>query len=122
MVNARARPIKRIPRGSNLLRDLIRSREADSIDIFRQHVRITPHFLNRLLPIGLEDSYRPAGAHTMAVQEEHDCFASCQVCEIRSWRLGPIPSTDSSSATRTSMTSNTSAPNRPTSFFARTCL
>src|ERR1035438_2245046 len=72
MVDARPRPIKRIPRDSNLLRDLIRRREADPVDVFRQRVRITPYLLDRLLAIGLEDSHRPAGAHTMAVQEQHD--------------------------------------------------
>jgi hypothetical protein len=72
MVDTRPRPIMRIPRDSNLLRDLIRRREADPVDIFRQHVRIAPHFFDRLLPIGLEDSHCSAGAHTMAVQEQHD--------------------------------------------------
>jgi hypothetical protein len=48
------------------------------------------------------------------------CFASCHACAIRSRRLGPIPSTDSSSATRLSITPKTSAPNRPTSLFAST--
>src|SRR6201984_3572138 len=47
------------------------------------------------------------------------CFASCQAFAIRSRRLGPLPSTDSSSAARFSITARTSAPNRPTSFFAR---
>src|SRR6516165_1863696 len=72
MVDARPRPIKRIPRDSNLLRDLIGGCEADTIDVFRQYVRITPHFFDRLLPIGLEDSHCSAGAHTMAVEEQHD--------------------------------------------------
>src|SRR5450756_2732782 len=47
------------------------------------------------------------------------CLASCHACVIRSRRLGPIPSTDWSSAARFSITARTSAPNRPTSFFAR---
>ena len=47
------------------------------------------------------------------------CFASCHACAIRSRRLGPIPSTVCSSAARFSITARTSAPNRPTSFFAR---
>ncbi len=47
------------------------------------------------------------------------CFASCHAWSIRSRRLGPIPSTDCSSAGGFSMTTRTSAPNRPTSFFAR---
>src|SRR6202047_5061516 len=47
------------------------------------------------------------------------CFASCHACAIRSRRFGPIPSTDCSSAGRFSITVSTSAPNRPTSFFAR---
>src|SRR5271166_5969625 len=72
MVDAGPCPIKRIPRDSNLLSNLVGGREADSIDVFRQHVRIAPHFLDRLLAIGLEDSYRSAGAHTMAVQKQHD--------------------------------------------------
>jgi hypothetical protein len=66
------RPIKRIPRNSNPLRDLIGGRESDPIDVLRQHVRIAPHLLDCLLPIGLEDSHRSASAHTMAVQEQHD--------------------------------------------------
>src|SRR5579864_342921 len=47
------------------------------------------------------------------------CFASCHACAIRSRRLGPMPSTVCSSAARFSITARTSAPNRPTSFFAR---
>src|SRR6266566_4010414 len=47
------------------------------------------------------------------------CLASCHACAIRSRRLGPMPSTDCSSADRFSITARTSAPNRPTSFFAR---
>ena len=39
---------------------------------------------------------------------------------IRSRRLGPMPSTVCSSAVRFSITARTSAPNRSTSFFART--
>src|SRR5664280_577286 len=72
MVDAGPRPIKRIPRNSNLLRDLIGGREADPVDVLRQHVRIAPYLLDCLLPIGLEDSHRSAGTHTMAVQEQHD--------------------------------------------------
>src|ERR1035437_5819329 len=67
MVDAGPRPIKRIPRNSNLLRDLIGGREADPVDVLRQHVRIAPHLLDCLLPIGLEDSHRSAGAHTTTV-------------------------------------------------------
>ncbi len=47
------------------------------------------------------------------------CLASCHACAIRSRRLGPMPSTVCSSAARFSITARTSAPNRPTSFFAR---
>jgi hypothetical protein len=47
------------------------------------------------------------------------CLASCHTCAIRSRRLGPMPSTVCSSAARFSITVRTSAPNRPTSFFAR---
>src|SRR5438874_676004 len=47
------------------------------------------------------------------------CFASCHAWAIRSRRLGPMPSTVCSSAARFSITARTSAPNRPTSFFAR---
>src|ERR1039458_7299441 len=47
------------------------------------------------------------------------CLASCHACAIRSRRLGPMPSTVCSSAARFSITVRTSAPNRPTSFFAR---
>src|ERR1022692_1844821 len=72
MVDACPRPIERVSRNPELLRDLIRRREADSVDVLGQHVRITPHFFDRLLPISFEDSYRSAGAHTMAVQEQHD--------------------------------------------------
>src|ERR1017187_6537659 len=46
-------------------------------------------------------------------------FASCHACAIRSRRLGPMPSTVCKSAARFSITARTSAPNRPTSFFAR---
>src|ERR1039457_6249726 len=72
MVDAGTRAIKRVSGNTDLLRDLIRRRETDPIDVLRQHVRVAAHLLDRLLPIGLEDSYRPAGAHTMAVQEQHD--------------------------------------------------
>jgi hypothetical protein len=47
------------------------------------------------------------------------CFASRHACAIRSPRLGPKPSTVCSSAARFSITTRTSAPNRPTNFFAR---
>src|ERR1035441_7949840 len=95
MVDACPRPIKRIPRDSNLLRDLIRRREADPIDVFRQHVRIAPHLLDRLLAIRLEDSYRPAGAHTMAVQEQHDLsylfrLLPCLLNSLPAFRSDPI--------------------------------
>jgi hypothetical protein len=32
---------------------------------FRQHVRIAPHLLDRLLAVGFEDSHRSAGAHAV---------------------------------------------------------
>src|SRR6516165_4937419 len=47
------------------------------------------------------------------------CFASLHAWAIRSRRLGPIPSTDSSSDGRVLITERTSAPKRPTSFLAR---
>ena len=56
----------------DLLGDLVGSREADPVDVFRQHVRIAPNLLNRLIPIGLVDAYRPAGADAVAVEEQHD--------------------------------------------------
>jgi hypothetical protein len=89
------RPIKRIPRNSNLLRDLIGGREADPVDVFRQHVRIAPHLLDCLLPIGLEDSHRSAGAHTMAVPEQHDFpylfrFLPCLLNSLPAFRTDPV--------------------------------
>src|SRR2546430_12654993 len=30
------------------------------------------HFFNCLFPVGLENAHRPAGAHAMAVEEQHD--------------------------------------------------
>src|SRR5215470_1129756 len=47
------------------------------------------------------------------------CFASCHACAIRSWRFGPIPSTECNSDGRLSMTTRISAPKCPTSFLAR---
>src|SRR5208283_5261948 len=95
MVDACPRPIKRITRDANLLRDLIRRREADPINVFRQHVRIAPHFLDRLLPVGLEDSHRSACAYTMAVQEQHDfsylfCFPPRLLNSLPAFRSDPI--------------------------------
>src|SRR5664280_1932975 len=95
MVNAGPRPIKRIPRNSNLLRDLIGGREADPVDVLRQHVRIAPHLLDCLLPIGFEDSHRSAGAHTMAVQEQHDFsylfrFLPCLLNSLPAFRTDPV--------------------------------
>src|ERR1039457_3154529 len=95
MVDSSPRPIKRITRDSNLLRDLVGGREADPVDVFRQHVRIAPHLLDRLLAIALENSYRPAGAHTMAVQEQHDFsylfrFLPCLLNSLPAFRSDPI--------------------------------
>ena len=59
-------------RNPDLLRDLVGGREADAVDVLRQHVGIAPHLLDCLLAIGLEDSHCPAGADAVAVQEEHD--------------------------------------------------
>ncbi len=72
MVDARPCPVERVSRNPDLLRDLVGGREADPVDVFRQHVGIAPHLLDCLLAIGLEDSHRPAGAHAVAVQEQHD--------------------------------------------------
>src|SRR5215469_8829464 len=47
------------------------------------------------------------------------CFASCHACAIRSWRFGPIPSTECNSDGRLSMTTRISAPKCSTSFLAR---
>jgi hypothetical protein len=72
VVDARPCPIERVSRNSNLLRDLVGGREADPVDVLRQHVRIAPHLLDCLLAVGLEDSHCPARAHAVAVQEQHD--------------------------------------------------
>src|ERR1039457_1499166 len=72
VVDARPCPIERVPRNPNLLRDLVSGREADPVDVLRQHVRIALHLLDCLLAVGLEDSHRPTGAHAVAVQEQHD--------------------------------------------------
>src|SRR5271166_1389762 len=95
MVDAGTRAIKRVSGNTDFLRDLIGGREANPIDVFRQHVRIAAHFLDRLLAIGLEDSYRPAGAHTMAVKEQHDLsylFRSlpCLLNSLPPFRSDPI--------------------------------
>jgi hypothetical protein len=60
-----------------------------------QHVRIAAHFLDRLLPVGLEDSHRPARAHTMAVQEQHDLsylfrILPCLLDSLPAFRPDPI--------------------------------
>src|SRR5664280_1186434 len=95
MVDARPRPIKRIPWDSNFLGDLIGGRKANPVDVFRQRVRIAPHLLDSLLPIGLEDSYRPAGTHTMAVQEQHDLadllrLLPCLLNSLPAFRPDPV--------------------------------
>ena len=72
MVDARPSPVERVSRNSNLLRDLVGGREADPVDVFRQHVGIAPHGLNCLLAIGFEDAHCTAGADAVAVQEQHD--------------------------------------------------
>src|SRR6266852_1981471 len=82
MVDARPCPVERVPRNPDLLRDLVGGREADPVEVLRQHVGIAPHLLDCLLTIGLEDSHRPAGAHAVAVQEQHDfpyllCLLPC---------------------------------------------
>jgi hypothetical protein len=59
-------------RNPDLLRDLVGGSEADPVNVFRQCVRIAAHFFDCLFPVGLEDAHRPAGAHAMAVQEQHD--------------------------------------------------
>jgi hypothetical protein len=82
VVDARPRPVERVSRNPDLLRDLVGSGEADSVDVLRQHVGIVPHLLDRLLAVGLEDSHRSAGTHAVAVQEQHDfadlpCLLPC---------------------------------------------
>src|SRR5438477_5846460 len=82
MVDASPRPIERVSRNPDPLRDLVGGREAYPVDVLRQHVWIAPHGLNRLLAVGLEDAHRPAGADAMAVQEQHDfadlpCLLPC---------------------------------------------
>ena len=82
VVDARPCPIERVPRNPDLLRDLVGGREADPVDILRQHVGIAPHFLDCLLAVGFEDAHRPAGADAVAMKEEHDfpylsCFLPC---------------------------------------------
>ncbi len=72
MVDARPCPIDRVSRNPDLLGDLVGGREADAVDVFRQHVGIAPHFLDCLLAVGLEDSHRTAGADAVAMQEQHD--------------------------------------------------
>src|SRR2546427_11817849 len=72
MVDARPCPVQRVPRNPDLLGDLVGSREADPVYVLRQHVGIAAHLFDCLLAIGLEDSNRPAGADTVAVQEQHD--------------------------------------------------
>src|ERR1039457_1905694 len=71
-----------VPRNPDLLRDLVGGREANPVDVLRQRVGIAPHLLDCLLAVGLEDSHSPAGAHAMAVQEQHDfpyllCLLPC---------------------------------------------
>src|ERR1700687_1604844 len=90
--------------------------------VLRQHVRIAPHLLDCLLAIGLEDSHRSARAHAVAVQEQHDfpdllCLLPCVRDSLPA--CGADPSTDWSSEARFSITARTSAPKRPTNFFAR---
>src|SRR2546425_12192163 len=82
MVDARPSPVERVSRNPDLLGDLVGGREADAVNVFRQHVWIAPHLLDCLLAVGLEDSYRTAGADAMAVQEQHDladllCLLPC---------------------------------------------
>src|ERR1700756_3932270 len=72
MVDARPSPVDRVFGNPDLLGDLVGGRETDPVDVFRQHVRITPHLLDCLLAVGLEDSYSPAGADAVAMQEQHD--------------------------------------------------
>src|SRR6266568_3738786 len=82
MVDASPRPVERVSRNPNFLGDLVGGREADPIDVLRQHVWIAPHLFDCLLAVGLEDAHRPAGADAVAVQEQHDfpylsCFLPC---------------------------------------------
>ena len=62
--------------------ELIRSLSKSWMRVLREHIGIAPHLLDCLLPVGLEDSHRPAGADAVAVEEQHDlpdllCFQPC---------------------------------------------
>ena len=72
MVDACPRPVERISRNPDSLGDLVGGREADPVDVFREHIGIALHLFDCLLAVGLEYPHRPAGAHTVAVQEQHD--------------------------------------------------
>src|SRR2546428_1537839 len=88
MVDARPCPIERVSRNPDSLGDLVGGREADPVDVFREHIGIALHLFDCLLAVGLEDAHRPAGAHAVAVQEEHD-FANlfCLLPRI----IDPLP-------------------------------
>src|SRR5256712_11142595 len=72
MVDACPRPVERVSRNPDPLRDLVGGREADALDVFREHIGIALPLFDCLLAIGLEDSHRPAGAHAVAMEEKHD--------------------------------------------------
>src|ERR1039458_9008663 len=85
VVDARLCPILRVPRNPDFLRNLVGGREADPVDVLRQHVGIAPHLFDCLLAVGLEDAHRPARADAVAMEEQHDfpyllCFLPC-VCD-----------------------------------------
>jgi transposase len=53
-------------------RDLIGGLEADAADVAGEAVGVVRDHLDRVGAVGLEDPHCPRGAHTMAVQEQHD--------------------------------------------------
>ena len=82
VVDARPCPVDRVSRNPDPLRDLIGGGETDPVDIFCQRVWILAHPFNRLLPVDVEYPHGPAGADSMAVQEQHNlpdllCFLPC---------------------------------------------
>src|SRR5271169_2472783 len=69
--NARTNPDHRRLFDAELHRDRVGGLESDAADILGQPVRVLGHDLDGVGAICLEDAYRPRGADTVAVQEDH---------------------------------------------------
>ena len=72
MAQTGAGPDQRIHRDTDLLCDLVGGPEADAVNVLGQRVGIGLNLLDCALTVGFVDAHRPAGAHAVAVQKNHD--------------------------------------------------